>query len=93
MSKHVYEASNEVILSWQIHPAGYRVIFTSSSDEKSTDYFDPESYSNGEVYIEEKDCVIIKKRVDNGKECYSYSGENLRTIKGLWEVTKRKSRT
>lgn len=60
MSKHVYEASNEVILSWQIHPAGYRVIFTSSSDEKSTDYFDPESYSNGEVYIEEKDCVIIK---------------------------------
>lgn len=36
------------------------VIFTSSSDEKSTDYFEPESYSNGEVYIERKDCIIIK---------------------------------
>ena len=61
MGNHVYEAPNGVILSWQIHPAGYQVIFTSSSDEKSTDYFEPESYSNGEVYIERKDCIIIKK--------------------------------
>lgn len=80
MGKHVYEAPNDAILSWQIHPAGYRVIFTSSSDEKSTDYFEPESYSNGEVYIEGKDCIIIKKRVDNGRECYSYSGEKLYTL-------------
>ena len=80
MGNHVYEAPNGVILSWQIHPAGYQVIFTSSSDEKSTDYFEPESYSNGEVYIERKDCIIIKKRVDNGKDCYSYSGEKLYTL-------------
>ena len=83
MGNHVYEAPNGVILSWQIHPAGYQVIFTSSSDEKSTDYFEPESYSNGEVYIERKDCIIIKKRVDNGKDCYSYSGEKLYTLEEL----------